>query len=174
MLQQLFPEGIYLIPEKDMNEKLPENDVQSASTEDARPLPDGPQAGPQPATEPPGGLPRFRGKNLRQVLVIYDNPGELTSAMEEFLSKVLKAVGLNMEDIALISGNEYPEQWVRIPARKMLVFGTQLVAELPAEPYVLTTLGNRTALRAASLALIMGDKQHKTRLWQALRQMFDV
>ncbi len=119
-------------------------------------------------------VPEYAGENRRRVLVMYDSGEVLPAEQEQFLAKVLGAVHLGMQDIALVRYADCRADWTRIPADRLLLFGCEALADQAPELYQPSSRENQTILRGAPVGVIMADKQHKTQLWQALKQMFDV
>ena len=168
VLHELFPEGIYLIPENDVPSS-PEKKESDPPVEQPAQKQVTNEATVQIEDEP---TVNFKGLNNQEILVLYDGPAKLSGDEEVFLSKVLASVGLDMDDIALAYLPENTRSWEKIPAKKILLFGCEAVlpdAEKLYTPYVTS---EKSFLRADSLNLIISDKQNKTLLWKALKQMF--
>lgn len=75
----------------------------------------------------------FLGKNLRQVLLVVDNPDQafVSEKIFSMLSKLLNACGLGMEDVALVNvahlqGRESERLRQQFNPHKVIMFGTLL------------------------------------------------
>ncbi len=158
IMHELFPEGIYVIPEPD----------RSAGQPTALHSPEKKEEKPAEEIAPVA----FRGKNRQKTLVLYQEEGPLPDAQEEFLIKVLKAVGLDLADIALVSRGEYPERWVEIPAQKILFFGGAKTEETENSLYQPHKKDAAVLMYCDPLEVIMKDRSLKAALWNGLQEMF--
>ncbi len=84
----------------------------------------------------------------------------------EFLSKVLHAVNLTLEKVALYKVEEVDETLMyfieKSPATKVLVFGFEFIREN----------SSKLILQSATLAQLMKNTELKRELWNRLKQMF--
>jgi DNA polymerase III psi subunit len=94
---------------------------------------------------------------------------EPNPSQKELLSKILEAVGLNIDKIKIIVGIEFPEN---VKAKNLISFNVYSGQNSAAEKYKVleTTLGK--VLLADSLAVLDTDVSRKKALWQALRTMY--
>ncbi len=131
-----------------------------------------------PAIEENKTVP-FEGANRRHVLIVYD--ARLKREDEELLQNLMKACGLNMDDVALVN---FREQEISIAdilneleTEKALFFGIpSLSINLPlddVEEKVLE-LEDRLFLKTAPLGALHKNVEKKKALWLALRKMFDL
>lgn len=155
MLRRLFPEGVYLIPEDQSSDP---SDVDA---------PESPEVPVAAAPEPPA----FRGENRKRVLVVHD--GILDDDRETFLMKILAAVRLKPADIALIGADTPAEALQLIQAEKVLVFGPH-PAWPSGEAYQPARHGDQVVLQSAGLDQVKNNREHKSLLWKALQQLFDL
>jgi DNA polymerase III psi subunit len=145
-LAGLFPEGIYLIPENKSTGK------------------DEPGETVTPVT--------FKGKNQKNISVIYTGPTPITGEQETFLMKIMSAVSLTPEDIALMRWDEVSGSWHTLSPEKVLFFGTD--GPFSGTLYEPFDKEGMQILCSVSLAALMQDKASKAQLWQGLKKMFNV
>lgn len=123
----------------------------------------------------------FKGSNRRQVLVIVDQPEEefINATDEAFLSKIIGAIKLDINDIAIANfpknDDLNKETLLKFNATKYIVFGVDdsklFKDNLP--PYQIIAMDNgKQVLNCSSLAAIAGDATQKKLLWTALQKMF--
>jgi hypothetical protein len=94
---------------------------------------------------------------------------EPNPSQKELLSKILEAVGLNIDKIKIIVGIEFPEN---IQAKNLVSFNVYSGQNSAAEKYkVLETISGKVLL-ADSLAVLDTDVSRKKALWQALKTMY--
>lgn len=158
MLAQLFDEDIYLILKNDAN-----------ATE-VSPLTEIKVEAKVKATIP------FLGKNNKQILILVQNQGNdiCTAANLDFLTKILNAIKLSLDDVALINASQFNLELHQLPAyNKIISFGADVFLKsqnvsVPVGKYVST----KTALLADSIEQVQADVNLKKQLWGALQQMF--
>lgn len=145
------------------------------------PEPDKPPAEPTPPTLP------VAGSITSPVLILTDTPEHpfLSSTDQTFLEKILNAVNLSTNDIALVNWH---------PVRSFLEEGAMLDQYLPGhayqtlivfgevphpwsksnffEAYVVKTDETQRYLQADTLEILSHDPEQKVRLWKCLQQLF--
>lgn len=124
----------------------------------------------------------YLGENRRFVLVLVNYPEEkyLPAAEKEYLEKILSAVKLNLEDIALLnyarySGKKYTELKDFFAFAGLLLFGVapqQLSIPGPVLPYHLGIVEGVKILGVDSTEILLPDPQKKKQLWAELQKMF--
>lgn len=139
----------------------------------------------EPISETPPNIPPlpYRGKNLKKILILFENKEseQLPDSEELFLKKVLQAVKLNFDDIALINIAFVDEDafsqivsfdaviQISLGVRKdSLYFGMRInlysIAEKEDVRYLLTD----------DLATIQNQQDKKVLLWDNLQKLFKV
>ncbi|MBL6445926.1 hypothetical protein JMN32_06380 [Fulvivirga sp. 29W222] len=135
----------------------------------------------QEATKKKAKEVTFKGSNKKQILVIVDQPGEefINAADESFLSKIMGAIKLDINDIAIINFSNNSELnkelLLDFSATRYLMFGIDdsklLKGNFP--PYQIMDIGNnKQVLICSALATIASDPSQKKLLWTALQKMF--
>ncbi|SDJ79904.1 hypothetical protein SAMN05421823_101139 [Catalinimonas alkaloidigena] len=135
-----------------------------------------PPPDPQPEPATPDHI-RFHieGQNPRQVLVVVD---QIDTDGRQLLEKILSAVGLTFDDIALVSCQAQPISWEplaqRLHPRRILCFGSQswLRPSVPGSTYQLIPSEKVAFLFVDSLGDIAASTARKKMLWRELKQMF--
>jgi hypothetical protein len=143
LLSKIYTDDIYVVNEHNHKEISP---VTTEQKETAK--------GP--------GIP----KTLNHVVLsdIEPNPGQ-----KELLSKILEAVGLNVDKIKIIVGIEFPEN---IKAQNLISFNVYSGQSSAAEKYKVLETASGKVLLADSLAVLDADVSRKKALWQALKTMY--
>ncbi len=192
-LPYLFTEPIYVL-KKDLDVVEKKNgSLQDSVTSDSEPGKDQVQKQGPILNEPvqklatntvvvePAPILKYFGKNLKKVLIIYENKSEekLPSAQEIFLGKIINAVGLNFDDIALVNAahldDAMMEQVNDFDALVQLSFGvkSQLLYFKPeTAPYLIFNQAGKTLLLADGLDAIEKEKDKKILLWNNLKSLF--
>jgi hypothetical protein len=129
----------------------------------------------------------YLGSNNRQIAVlIADKSGQLIKDKElEFLTNILKACKLSIDDIALINYIRTPrslEELIADPGcHQFILFGlspAQLQLQFNFPNYQPQTVGASQIMLAAPLAQMMSPtaeaKAEKTKLWNALQLFFQL
>ncbi|MDN5213963.1 hypothetical protein QQ020_17945 [Fulvivirgaceae bacterium BMA12] len=133
-------------------------------------------------TEAEGLRIDFKGENLKNILVLIEEPNGsyLKSEDEAFLEKVLKAVDINLIDIAIVNYSSLSEEQARkieaVPHWLCLGFMEALPAPwatLATERYQTIQHDENKILWGHPLKSIAGDKDMKVRLWQQLKLLFN-
>ncbi len=124
------------------------------------------------------------GIRSKEVLVLYRDEVSFGEAPEnaQLLEKILKAVGLRMDDVAILNYADHPDTTFKQLARhldfqKLIAFGIQpprLKVHARAEPYHILTLNGRQLIFADKLTVINGDQSQKKNLWNGLIKMFGI
>lgn len=126
-----------------------------------------------------------KGANKKEILVLVEEKDNefISSENEQLLAKILQAVKLAMDDIALVnlSRTSFPPSHVaealeKIPFHKLISFGP-VVKEWPVSNFfskymVSTDDAGRNILFADTLGDLATDPQKKRSLWQCLQQLF--
>ncbi len=133
-----------------------------------------------PATETTPA-PKFLGSNEKRVLLLVNNK-DVTFLSEEQLTlvtRMLKACGLNLGDIALVnlaSGQEMADILPALQPGKLISFGALEPAATP--PFPVVAKDGIDWLMAPSLGSLMqetgGDAPLKSALWKAMQQLFGI
>lgn len=122
----------------------------------------------------------FFGENKKQVCIIvdYDNDEWIIPKDKLVLQKILTAVDLSFDDIALVNVNRLPDYDLEkiinlIPNAKVISYGISESLTLDIEKNKVITDDNRQLLCCSdSLTSIAMSKQKKTVLWNNLKEMF--
>ncbi len=114
----------------------------------------------------------FLGGNKKNIMILINEPNEpiINTADKEFLTKILGAVALSLEDVAIYNYHTYSgnkEVFRAIAYDVHINFGLN-----QASLYQVAEKNGKKILAADSLALIQHDKQLKARLWVCLQQIF--
>jgi hypothetical protein len=169
LLTQLFKEDIYLILKDDLNHieekvvaeiKTSPVDIVAKKVEIVETL----------------RVVNFLGQNKKQILIILANQGEVicTAANLDFLTKILNAIKLSLDDVALIDESLFDRQKHQLPPFQQLVsfgsaaFFTAQSMTIPNTKY----MTSKTILHADSIEMVQADVMLKKQLWGALQQMF--
>lgn len=126
----------------------------------------------------------FLGSNNKNITILVQDINNIYLPDEElnFLIGILSACKLSMADVALINiaghpGLTYTMLEQELHAGILLLFGiTPRQLELPLEfpSYQIQKFNNQVYLSAATLQVLQGDKAEKTKLWNCLKQVFDI
>lgn len=123
----------------------------------------------------------FLGNNERHITLLVFNENEtwLPDALFAFLTKILQACGLSMNDVALINYAVFPE--VSIPdlvqqtaPQKMILFGASLQRglKLSLEKNKVQKAEQMEVLYTEELGELKENKQLKKAFWAALQDLF--
>lgn len=121
----------------------------------------------------------YKGINIKKVLIIVDQPDHefIGPEDEAFLSKIMTAVKLDLNDLAILnikqnSGSTFKEL-LNFDATKYLVFGPdQKFFEKDYVQYQLIAEESNQILHCSALSTIAADASQKKLLWLALQKMF--
>ena len=127
---------------------------------------------------------KFLGENKKKVLVLVNQPSAvfLGDAELDLLSRMLGACKMDLGDIAVVNLNNYPastyNQLVNFfKAKVVLLFDvspSSLQMPIDFPQYQLQPLAGCTFLSSASLNVIDSVKEEKTKLWNALKRLFNI
>ncbi len=122
---------------------------------------------------------KYKGTNKKEILVLIENrDGEyLNSEDEIFLSKILQAVGIDLDDIALVNleAVENFEQIQEITHTTAIAFTpkyAQLNTQVSENLYEIQTQEAIKILMAHPLHEISQEKEKKMKLWKQLQILF--
>lgn len=175
-LKHFITEPVYVIPGEVVATSMDRPQQQQADISEEKPV-----VKPEITEEKKISELIFKGSNKRNVLVIVDQPAEeyINAGDESFLGKVLGAIKLNINDIAIVNfpkNNDLnKESLLKFNAGKYLIFGVEesklFKDNLP--PYQIIEMENsKQVLNCASLSTIANDPTQKKLLWAALQKMF--
>ncbi|MEN9571512.1 MAG: hypothetical protein RL172_2743 [Bacteroidota bacterium] len=124
------------------------------------------------------------GKNQQHILIIANNKDVAFLPDDElnFLLGIIGACHLNMDDVGIlnIAKNptvDYNTLTTVFKAKKVLLFGaTPESIQLPLSfpQYQLQQYSNQLYLHAPSLLNLRDNKEEKTKLWNALKKVFEI
>lgn len=123
----------------------------------------------------------YEGKNLKRVLILTENSKAdyLTKEEKIFLGKILHAINLNFEDIALINTHSLPDNVLQkinhFDCQYIISFGVtseQLILNGSTPLYQIKKQNNISLLLSDPLYLIEKDQTRKRKLWNCLKQLF--
>lgn len=145
------------------------------------PMPEAPASAPAAPAQPPL---KYLGENKRRILLLVQDPGavHLEDKSLNFLLSILNACTLSMESVALVNMTGTGARTVEdiageLDSQSVLLFGIDPAglgwATVP-ETYQVHPQGGRTWLRADALSLIEADRAQKGRLWNSLKQLFQL
>lgn len=127
---------------------------------------------------------KFLGKHKSKILVLVHEPQAvfLQDTQLAYLTRILNACRLTMEDIALINSAtlqdfNYRALQQEFPSNFVLLFGvtpSQLQLPIDFPLYQLQKLERTTFLQAPTLEQIEPSKSDREKLWQSLKKYFDV
>lgn len=165
-LKLLFEDELYLIPEVTQNKVQKEEQNIKLSAKE-----------PLLAEEPaPESLKiKYKGDNVKEIaIIINDDSNEyLNNTDETLLLNILKAIGLSLNDVALINQNNSGTNWVEeLAFTKAIVFGVlPSTYGIIAENYEIFNENNKTWLFSDSLFALGSDKVLKGKLWHNLQEL---
>ncbi|HYG40684.1 MAG TPA: hypothetical protein VD908_18795 [Cytophagales bacterium] len=124
----------------------------------------------------------YIGENRKKILiVIHDRESDTINEKDkEFLGKILGAVKLTFNDIALVNSFLFPalhpsDLENKISYTKLILFGEELIQlfnDLKLNKYKLSEVNDVEVLYSDSLFEIQEDKTKKIKLWEELKKMF--
>lgn len=175
------------IPPAPQPEPVPESVIPVAEPQPAPPQPH-PQPQPQPQPQPhpqPSTTYPVLGHFRRRVLVVLHDAEAVhcNDTALAFLTKVIAAVGLSMEHIAILNTNgkqvTYPELKSQWPAEVALYFGVEpasIGVPMRFPHFQVQPWDGCTFLYAPSLSELNGSTpaqvEQKKQLWMALKKIF--
>ena len=141
------------------------------------------QTGPPPGDQKNTAW-RSLGNNAKNILALVNNKefAFLSDQELSFLTGVLAACKLSMEDVALVNLNNNPEASGRqltdfFKSRIVFLFDIEPASlGLPVNfpQYQLQPFAGTTYLYAPSLGKLEGDKLEKSKLWVCLKRLFNI
>ena len=127
---------------------------------------------------------KFLGENKKKILVLVKQPDAvfLSDAELDLLSRMFGACKMDLSDIAVVNLINYPastynELVTYFKAKVVMLFdispsSLQMPIDFPL--YQLQPLAGCTFLSSASITVIDTVKEEKTKLWNALRRLFNI
>lgn len=167
-------EPIYLVPE--------ENQTKETKTTEANKETVLPELKPEADGPPKLPVLPYEGKNLKKVLLLFQNKKEekLPKQEELFLGKILHAVNLNFDDVALLNIESVEEEAYphlnHFDAPVWISFGVthpNLIVAPTFPKYEIKKIANGKCLLADPLEEIEKEKEKKVKLWNSLKLMFN-
>jgi hypothetical protein len=155
--QSFYPEGIFVIPEKS-NPVVP-LEIEKEQVFDVK----------------------FYGGNKQKILILVEDvEAEFIGEKDkEFLGKVLGAIKLTYNDVALVntfknSSLSFQDYLNQIDFTKLILFGKEPVGLTDSGilKYKISTKGDVEILHADILSEIQDDKNKKVKLWEELKKFF--
>ena len=130
---------------------------------------------------------RMTGNNAESVLLVYTLEQESSANLSEFLGRIVKSVGLDLNSdtasLTLMPGEKISLSQLRqqIPFNRAILFGlspAQVGLRFSINKYIPVSLSGRQYLFADSLESIYlerreGGKQKAGLLWKAMKTIFD-
>lgn len=170
-LPLFFTDTVYIVSEK----QQPEISKKKAGSEET------PAIKSQPApTEPLTSIP-YEGKNLKKILLLFQNEQgkNLAESAQTFLGKVLQAVNLNFDDVALVNFSQLePSAYAplnQFDASVWLSFGVShqnLPIHLDFPLYKIIKNNDVSFLLTDPLEEIEENRDKKVLLWNNLKTLF--
>lgn len=127
---------------------------------------------------------RSLGRHLKSILIVVNNPQSPFLKDEEliYLTKILTACKLTLEDVALvnlasITSLSYEDLQKQYPSEKVICFGvTPEILQLPLDfpSYQMQRFGNSTYLHAPSLEDLEPQEKERRKLWASLQKLFNI
>lgn len=134
--------------------------------------------------DPPPSLLKSLGNNQKNVLigVDYAESANLPDAQLDFLTNLLKACQLGLNDVAIINRRNYPdviytEILDHFKSKIVMLFGiTAQQFGFPFEipKYQVQQFAGKTVIHSPALHEIGNDKAEKGKLWISLKKIFNV
>ncbi len=180
-LRFFIHEDIYCLAKEviDFQDDTPKSQHTDTTDETAVTKPSAPVPAPTPKQLPPPVLVH-KGSNHKKVAVLFhtQEQTDIDTTLENFLMKILAAVKLDIEDIALIHTKDFDTE--QAEAQLDLLRPTVVIAfnctppmKTPSKDlYSIYKSGNTSVLLADDLALLHTDKMKKKQLWEALQLLF--
>ncbi|MGQ0738437.1 MAG: hypothetical protein ACT4OJ_05200 [Bacteroidota bacterium] len=127
---------------------------------------------------------KYLGNNRRNILiaVIYKDAVHIPDSELQFLTGILTACKLSLEDVAIVNLHNYPGT----PYKELTgMLKSKIVLLFDAEPasfglpmnfphYQLQAFANNTFLYSPSLKQLENDKVEKSKLWVCLKRLFNL
>jgi len=136
------------------------------------------------STTPTEKTIQLLGKNLQKIVIVVDTTEAvfLPDDQFSFLTGILSACKLTMEDVAIINIQRnkkltYTVLTEELKAEKIFLFGTtpeQIELPMSFPNYQVQAYNKQVYLSSPSLALLQNDKTEKTKLWLCLKKIFSI
>lgn len=132
---------------------------------------------------PESKQPKYLGNNQKNILVVvrHEKIPFLPDFELNFLANILSACKLSMADIGIVNQEHSDEtelkKLIQSEAKTVFLFGVEpLSIGLPINfpPFQIQHFDKRTYVHAPSLTEIENDKGLKTKLWNALKTLFQI
>jgi hypothetical protein len=124
------------------------------------------------------------GKNQKKIILIVDAAEAvfLPDDQFSFLTGILTACKLSVEDVAIINIQHNPEisytlLTKELNAEKIFLFGvmpSKIDLPISFPHYQVQSYNKQVYLSVPSLTLLQNDKAEKTKLWLCLKQIFSI
>ncbi len=141
------------------------------------------KSAPEKTTPATAGL-KFLGNNQKKVSIIvnYNDTVHLPDAQLDFLTTLLTACKLSLNDVAIINMNNYKEASYDIiltnfESKIVLLFGLtaqQFGFPFETPQYQVQQFVGKTILHAPALHNLENDKTAKGKLWNSLKRIFEI
>lgn len=161
--------------------ELPVKAIEEVIPEEA-PVPPPPPGKKTKAKDAGAGNSKSLGGNQKNILVVvnYDNVVHIPDEELEFLTSILKACQLSLDDVAIVNTNNFPgdgykEYAQKFSSRIVLLFGVDPVSfDLPVNfpEFQVQSLTNTTFLYSPTLSECGTNKLLKSKLWVSLQRIF--
>ncbi|WMJ73585.1 hypothetical protein RCC89_10490 [Cytophagaceae bacterium ABcell3] len=166
LFPHIFPETLYLIKNEFASKKK-----QTGAQDDVL------EAKP-PKTKAAPTQPELKGGNKKKVLILIGDDSLSNPALKELLMKILGAVGLTEEDIALavLEKTLIPQDYFHASkCHKAVLFGINpSYAGFQSDLYMVSSGNNISAVFSDPLSKVSTDVNVKKKLWQGLKNLFGV
>ena len=118
----------------------------------------------------------FKGENKRNIGIVvnYTDQQYIDSSDEAFLMKILGAVQLTSDDVAIVNLDKVNKNEVFQLDANQFIFFTKSIHLENINRYSPTTFDGKTVLWANELKLIASDQIEKKALWENLKQIFSI
>jgi hypothetical protein len=123
---------------------------------------------------------KFKGKNLKKILLVVDQPTKdfIIPEEEVFLKRILTAVKLSSDDVAIVNLQNLEKNQIGnlldFDFAKLITFGVEndnfISGDIPL--YDISNINDRKILKADSLDMIQKDQKKKAKLWEILQKLF--
>lgn len=166
-LSLFLKEPVYLVKEKTQS-AAPKAPVENSASAEEEVTPPKPIA--------------YEGQNLKKVLLLYKGPTpQISDAQRTFLGKILQAVKLDFEDVALVNANLLTDDQFSLLNEfdpKVWLSFDFTHDDLPIKEnqsfYKIFKTKNTSFLLAHSLDEIEADRDKKVLLWNNLKSLFSI
>jgi DNA polymerase III psi subunit len=161
VLSQILTEDIYIIPEKVIRESVSSKVVENKLNQE------------KPAEHLNIPLTSEKKSPLtKEIIVVLDEPA--TPKELEFLTKILVALKMTIQDVSIISKSDFSSD---MNFKKLISFNVGIEKMNPGikiEKYIMKEHGKAKFLYSDSLEELTEDVKKKKQLWEALQLMFSL